>query len=110
LRFEKLIHSLIDNEFVPAENITVLSNKILSESLLPDSFGVKKLVENQPSKNKYEIAYYQVDKFKGLESDVVIYVNESANSFNSEHLDRLRYIAHTRARFFLFELYLEEVK
>lgn len=109
LRFEKLIHSLIDNEFVPSKNITVLSNRSLQESVLPDSFGNKKLVENQPSKNRNEIAYYQVNEFKGLESDVIIYLNESAKLFNQEHLDRLRYIAHTRARFFLFELYLEEV-
>lgn len=54
-------------------------------------------VNGEPN-NENQISVYSVDEFKGLESNMVIYVHDLKAS------DNMNYIAYTRAKYYLIEL------
>ena len=53
---------------------------------------------NGAPKNNNDVSVYSVEEFKGLESDMVVYIHSVSASEN------MNYIAYTRAKYYLIEL------
>lgn len=106
---DNIIRQLIDKELIPSSSITILSNRTLKNSILKNwnalgGFNIKEGTEFERS-NSNELIYYTVQSFKGLESDVIIYIKHNSNRFNSKMLE---YVAYTRARYILYVLEINE--
>lgn len=96
-----LLNDLVLKEKVPNSSIVVLSNRTLENSFLkgnPES-GAMKLVDNNKEITDNEIEYKTVQGFKGLEADIIIFLQHiSGENVNN----KLLYVAYTRAKFMLF--------
>lgn len=92
-------------EYLVDENLQASSMVILVDdldhfmNLFPEGLAKWKFV-NQP-REKDEIKVSSVANFKGLESDMIIYIHKNDISQN------LNYIAYTRAKYYLIELVLQ---
>ena len=101
---DSIINKLVNREGVAPEKITILSNRGLNQSVLSDVYfvGGYPLVslENQ---NDSSIVFSTVEAFKGLESDIVIFINHTyMNEAKTEEVKSVLYTALTRARFYLY--------
>lgn len=98
------VNKLVNKEGVCAEKITVLTNREIENSVLIgiNQIGGYKLSTDLTIKNKH-IRYCTVNDFKGLESDIIIYIN---HTYKDEPLTQdirsVNYTALTRARFYLY--------
>ena len=63
----------------------------------PDGIAKWRFVEHPPC-DENEISVYSIDEYKGLESNMVIYLHDLDASPN------INYIAYTRAKYYLIEL------
>lgn len=90
---EKLLNSLIDEESVNISDIVILVDKQLEESLISKNSHIGRFDINLEKSNELKI--FEVKDFKGLESNVVIYLKECKE-------DILDYIAYTRAKYYLY--------
>ena len=101
---DSTVNKLVNKEGVSAHKITVLSNKPYDESVLE---GVDHLggyaISRDVEINSEKLRFCEVEEFKGLESDIIIYINHTyldepmTNSVRS-----IQYTALTRARFYLY--------
>ena len=97
-RLEQLFKEYLEDEQLPSNSITIIVDDIDHFTrMFPDgiakwSFG--RMVE--PTENLLRIA--SVEDYKGLESDMVIYIHAENSSGNE------RYTAYTRAKYYLIEL------
>ncbi len=101
---DSIINKLVNREGVSPEKITILSNRRLDQSVLSDVYyvGGYPLV---PLNNNHDgsITFSTVEAFKGLESDIVIYLNHTyKNETKTDEVRSIQYTALTRARFYLF--------
>lgn len=102
MRLEYLIKNLVEKELVPIQSIIILSDRRLENSLLAGNtlIGQYNIAYEQDLNNEHSIRFYTTQSFKGLESDVVIYLSHRS----STHLEKktpLDYVAYTRAKYFL---------
>lgn len=97
-KLEEILINLISKELVNNKKIIVLSDVDYNSSILSSvkQLGKFKIVFNNIL-GENEILFKEVKEFKGLESDVVIYIRNK-----SEANDVINYIAYTRARFYLY--------
>jgi len=99
----------LSNEYVSNESIVILSDRKKPNSILKNKDEIGKFkIANEDIDYKLkenEIYYFTVQSFKGLESNVVIYIEHNKNSRQN---DMLRYVAYTRARFFLYVINIKE--
>jgi superfamily I DNA and RNA helicase len=107
---DSIINKLVNREGVAKDKIIILSDRKKEKSVLKDvdMVGGCKLNDIYDDDNEV-IKYRTVQGFKGLEADVVIFVNHTYK--NEPQTDRKRailYTALTRARFFLYCLDYEE--
>lgn len=95
----KLIRSYTDQGFTK-DKITILTCKTRESSILSDStsIGSYRLCEDRSEKG---ILFTTAKKFKGLESDVIIFVDIDANTFKDAESRRVFYVGSSRARNFL---------
>ncbi|MBF8435519.1 NERD domain-containing protein/DEAD/DEAH box helicase [Halanaerobiaceae bacterium Z-7014] len=105
----QLLNQLILNEKVSNKSLVILSNRLKENSILSNKteIGSFKIKEKLPWElnNENEISYITLQSFKGLESDVVIYLNHSEESYNLDYdIKKYEYVAYTRARFYLYVL------
>lgn len=101
LKIEEILNTLIIKECVSNKSIVILSDVNYQDSILNNSysFGRYTLIENNEELKENDILF-KVDKdFKGLESDIVIYLKHKKD--NIDNLTK-RYISYTRARFYLY--------
>ncbi|MDR1532162.1 MAG: NERD domain-containing protein [Clostridiales bacterium] len=101
------IGKLIKNGRVDPQKIIILSNRRKENSILnaADKLGGYKLSDLDPLPNNNYIAYRTIQGFKGLESDIVFYINHVYKDAQQTDKDRATlYTALTRARFYLFLL------
>ena len=77
------------------ENITDNKEKFLRE--FPDGIAKWKFVDG-PTCSETEIGVYSIEEYKGLESNMVIYIHDTSVTEN------MNYIAYTRAKYYLIEL------
>lgn len=105
-RLEKVLRELVNKEGVNNKNITIVSNVEIVDSILSgdEPLGSWEFNYTGDPVMSNEIRYRTIEEFKGLESDVVIYLNHGKES--KEKL----YVAYTRARFYLYEIIIENNK
>ena len=98
LTLETLFKRYLEEEYLKNDSLVILTDK--KEKLFhafPDGVAKWKLVDGQPS-NECEVSVYSIDEYKGLESNMVIYIHDLDASANMD------YIAYTRAKYYLIEL------
>ena len=98
LTLETYFRRYLEEEYLTNDSLVILSDK--KEKLLyefSDGIAKWKLVDGQATK-KNEISVYSINEFKGLESNMVLYVHDVDATENAN------YIAYTRAKYYLIEL------
>lgn len=99
-RLQNLFKEYLVDEDVMASSMTVLVDDV-TEFMDKYKDGIAKWTFVEQRTNKYgEIFVSGIGDFKGLESDMVIYIHKEDISAN------LNYIAYTRAKYYLIELIL----
>lgn len=100
-----IINRLIKKECVNPESIVILSDRKKEKSVLNDIeyLGEFKLNEYADCEEEQGIKFRTIQGFKGLESDVVIYINHSyKNEPQTEYVRSKLYTAYTRAKYYLY--------
>lgn len=102
LKVEELLNTLVEHQFVRTESITILSNKSFEESILKnyETLGQYSFNFNGIRRNKNQIVFKKNEEFKGLESDIIICINDKRDGTAISHI--CKYIAYTRAKFYLY--------
>ena len=107
---DSVINKLVNKEGVSPEKIVILSNRELEKSVFSNiryvsGYELVELGSEKPS----SIIYSTVHDFKGLESDIVIYVNHTYRTEpKTDMINAIQYTAMTRARFYLYVIDFEE--
>jgi len=108
---DSVINKLVNREGIDSQKIVILSNRKKENSILRETtfVGGQNLNDARILPNTDSIAYRTIQGFKGLESDVVIYINHTyKDEPKTESLRATLYTAQTRARFYLYVLNFEE--
>ena len=103
-----IINRLVKRELVKTRSIVILSDKPYELSILKDelkvgafdiSFSDLNVIKDQ------QVCFKTVEEYKGLESDIVIYLRHiEANTPQTALQKRKEYVALTRARYYLYVL------
>jgi len=111
---DSVINKLVNKEGVSPQKIVILSNRRKDKSILEETsiVGGQALCEDRNAHVNDSIAYRTIQGFKGLESDIIIYINHTfKNEPQTESVRATLYTAQTRARFYLYLLdYCEETE
>lgn len=98
LTLEFLFKRYLSDEHLPNESMIILTDDVdYLLSLYHNGIAKWKFVHDSPSTSN-EISVYSVEEFKGLETDMAIYIHTKTTSDNEN------YIAYTRAKYYLIEL------
>lgn len=104
---DSVVNKLVNKEGVSPKNIVILSNRRKDNSILNETstVGARPVCNEKPLPKSDMIAFRTVQGFKGLESDVIIYINHTyKNEPKTESVRATLYTAHTRARFYLYAI------
>ena len=100
-RLENMFNKFLEDEGLDSSSLVILTeNADNFIDLCGDSIAKWKFVKEYTDKND-EIKVSSVEDYKGLESDMIVYIHTAGSSDNSN------YIAYTRARYYLMELILQ---
>ncbi len=104
-KLEELLNTLTIKEQVSNESIVVLSNRTIENSILKGERELAhfKFVTENTRLSEEQIAFRTVQGFKGLEADVVIYLNHREYDEDPNQV----YVAYTRARFYLYVIEID---
>lgn len=97
---KNLIHNLLTEQGLLNSQLTILSDRTIENSPIFD--GIPKIGKYRIVEKPYldisekEINYYTVQSFKGMESDVIIFIQHDPSRSS------VQYVAYTRARYLLF--------
>ncbi|MBP2640447.1 MAG: hypothetical protein H6Q66_1398 [Firmicutes bacterium] len=108
---DSVINKLVNKEGVSPHKIVILSNRRKDNSILNETVAVggHRLGYEKILPDANSIAFRTIQGFKGLESDVVIYINHTyKNEPKTDSIRATLYTAQTRARFYLYVLDFEE--
>lgn len=100
-----IINRLVQKEYVDTHSIVVLSDTSYSESVLSEEIkiGIYPIVFSALSRNDNEILFMTAGEYKGLESDIVIYLKSMRDAdVDGQLRNRENYVAFTRARYYLY--------
>ena len=95
---ETLFRRYLDEEYLKNDALVIITDN--KEQLLhefPDGVAKWKFVDGAPC-NETEIGVYSIEEYKGLESNMLLYIHDTAATEN------MNYIAYTRAKYYLIEL------
>ena len=102
-----IVNRLTQKEYVKTKSIVVLSDEMFEDSILAGETRIGSLeisFTDLTNIKDNEICFKTVEQFKGLEADVVIYL-EHTNDIPRDNLKRSKeYVALTRARYYLYIL------
>lgn len=99
IRLNEIVNKLVLEECVDMDSIVVLGAKPLVENIMIGKFTISEKTNSY----RNSIQYRTVSDFKGLESNIVIYLNEWPHSVpKSKTYYDLLYIAGTRAKYYLY--------
>lgn len=107
---DSVVNKLINKEGVSPDKIVILSNKRLDQSVLNNvrfvgGYPLTSLTATIHS----GIIFASVEDFKGLESDIVIFINHTyKGEAKDEDVRAIQYTALTRARFYLYVIDYEK--
>lgn len=100
-RLNNLLKEYLVDEKLQTSSMVILVDDLAEfNSLFPDGIAKWKFV-GCPCQTEEEIRVSTVEAFKGLESDMIIYIHKNDVSQN------LNYIAYTRAKYYLIELVVQ---
>ena len=103
-----IVNRLVQKEYVPVESIVIVSDTSYEKSILSGEtrIGAYNLVfKHYKDVGGDEICFKTAEEFKGLESNVVIYLTHEFTNLPSSTIDnRKEYVAITRARYYLYVL------
>lgn len=100
-----IILKLTGKENVPATSIVILSNVQYNESILRNEDAVGPFALSFDIADTSTLRFATVTDFKGMESDVVIFLNHSKEITGSPVVEACeQYVALTRARYYLYVL------
>ena len=98
LTLESLLRRYLEEEHLSNTSLVLLIDDILAfVSKYPSGIAKWNFVNGAPTRD-YEISVYSVEEYKGLESDMVVYIHSPSTTEN------MNYIAYTRAKYYLIEL------
>lgn len=101
---DSVVNKLVNKEGVAPEKIVILSNLGLDLSVLNGvsyigGYPLISLTKTKPG----GVIFATVEDFKGLESDIVIFINHTyKGEAKTENVRAIQYTALTRARFYLY--------
>ena len=101
---DSVVNKLVNKEGVSPEKIAILSNQRLDQSVLDGVNYIGGYPLTPLSKTiSGGIIFAPVEDFKGLESDIVIFINHTyKGEAKTEDIRAIQYTALTRARFYLY--------
>ncbi len=103
-----IINRLVKKEYVDTKSIVILSDESFENSVLAGEtrIGGFDISFNDLSKiTGTEICFKTIEEFKGLEADIVIFLESDYENLPKEDLRRCKeYVAITRARYYLYIL------
>jgi DNA helicase IV len=99
-KLEDLINYLVFDEFVFHKDICIIAESTVYSELLSNTF-FKWNLKSTINPNDNEIKLFTISDYKGLESNVIIYIRSSSLSKIGD------YIAYTRARYYLYEILID---
>lgn len=101
---DSVVNKLVNKEGVLPEKITILCNRELDQSVLNGVNYVAGYELSELGSNREgTIMISTVQDFKGLESDIIIYINHTYKGEpKTEDIRAIQYTALTRARFYLY--------
>ena len=107
---DAIVNKLVNKEGVAKSKIVILSDRRKEKSVLKDvDFIGGCRMDDIYDDNKETIKYRTIQSFKGLEADVIIFINHTyKNESLTDRKRALLYTALTRARFFLYCVDYEE--
>lgn len=108
---DSIINKLVNKEGVASYRIVILSNRRKENSIMSEIAAVAgyRLSCEKVLPDTDSIAFRTIQGFKGLESDVIIYINHTyKNELKTDSIRATLYTAQTRARFYLYILDFEE--
>jgi len=108
---DSVINKLVNKEGVAPHRIVILSNRRKENSIMSETEAVGGHCLNYEKRplDTDSIAFRTIQAFKGLESDVIIYINHTyKNEPKTDSVRATLYTAQTRARFYLYVLDFEE--
>lgn len=98
LTLESLLRRYLEEEHLSNTSLVLLIDDISTfVSKYPSGIAKWNFINGAP-KNDNDVSIYSVEEFKGLESDMVVYIHSVSASEN------MNYIAYTRAKYYLIEL------
>lgn len=98
-KIEEILNTLIIKEKVSSSSIVIISDYPISKVFKNlNEIGRWNITNKKKGFKENEIPFYEIADFKGLESDVIIFINH--NTCSPEEL----YVAYTRARYYLYEI------
>lgn len=107
-----IVSRLTQKEYVSNKSIVIVSDETFEESILSTEtrIGQYKISSKDLSDiEDTELCFKTVEDFKGLEADVVIYLKNDLQSDSMDVIERRReYVALTRARYYLYMLYVNK--
>lgn len=100
---DSTVNKLINKEGVSADKIVILCNREKNESIMGDVEWVGGYPISEDLLSAGTIKFSTVEDFKGLESDIIIYINYTyKNEPITDDVRSIQYTALTRARFYLY--------
>lgn len=108
---DSVVNRLINKEGVVPQKIVILSNRRKVNSILCETshIGGQQLSDEKTLPSPDYIAYRTIQSFKGLEADVIIFINHTyKNEPKTDGVRATLYTAQTRARFYLYVVDFEE--
>lgn len=103
-----IVNRLTKKEYVPSDSIVIVSDVPYEHSALAGEtrVGAYNLTfKHFKNIGSGEICFKTVEEFKGLESDVVIYLTHEFTDLPNSDIEKIKeYVAITRARYYLFVL------
>ena len=100
-----IINRLVQKEYVKPKSIVILSDSKFEESVLSEEtkLGIYSIAFSSLERKEDEILYMTASEYKGLESDIVIYLkNKLDYEVDGQLRNRENYVAYTRARYYLY--------
>ena len=97
-RLERLFKKYLEDEYLPNSSLVIIAEDVQSFfDDYPDGIAKWSFVQHDVVTND-EIRVASVAEFKGLETDMAVYIHSRNTSENQN------YIAYTRAKYYLIEL------
>lgn len=100
-----IINRLVQKEYVKQSSIVILSDSKYQDSVLAGEtkLGIYSLAFSSLDCKEDEILFMTASDYKGLESDIVVYLKNKTDSDVEDQLrNRENYVAYTRARYYLY--------